>query len=49
MTAPAGGEQLMGTFGYLDVSPLGPHEEPKNRGASWHPHDQYPTLEAIRQ
>jgi predicted dithiol-disulfide oxidoreductase (DUF899 family) len=28
-----GVEQLMGTFGYLDVAPLGRNEDPQNPGA----------------
>src|ERR671937_35023 len=34
-----GVEQLMGTFGYLDVSPLGRNEE--TPGAWWRRHDEY--------
>ena len=33
----SGVEQLMGTFGYLDVAPLGRNEDPQNPGAWWAP------------
>jgi predicted dithiol-disulfide oxidoreductase (DUF899 family) len=36
-----GVEQLMGTFGYLDVAPLGRNEDPQNPGAWWRRHDEY--------
>jgi predicted dithiol-disulfide oxidoreductase (DUF899 family) len=48
-TYTCGVEQLMGTFGYLDVSPLGRNEDPESTGAWWHRHDEYETLEATRQ
>jgi len=48
-TYARGVEQLMGTFGYLDVSPLGRNEEPEHTGAWWHRHDEYETLEATAQ
>jgi predicted dithiol-disulfide oxidoreductase (DUF899 family) len=39
---PARGvEQLMGTFGYTDVAPLGRNEDPQNPGAWWRRHDEY--------
>ena len=40
-TYARGVEQLMGTFGFLDVAPLGRNEEPHETGAWWHRHDQY--------
>jgi predicted dithiol-disulfide oxidoreductase (DUF899 family) len=36
-----GVEQLMGTFRYLDISPLGRNEDPVRPGAWWHRHDEY--------
>lgn len=42
-TYARGVEQLMGTFGYLDVAPLGRNEDPGNTGAWWHRHDEYET------
>jgi predicted dithiol-disulfide oxidoreductase (DUF899 family) len=47
-TYARGVEQLMGTFGYLDVSPLGRNEN-TGAGAWWHRHDEYETLEATGQ
>jgi predicted dithiol-disulfide oxidoreductase (DUF899 family) len=44
-TYARGVEQLMGTFGYLDVAPLGRNEDPQNPGAWWHRHDEYETRE----
>jgi predicted dithiol-disulfide oxidoreductase (DUF899 family) len=44
-THARGVEQLMGTFAYLDVSPLGRNEDPDRPGAWWHRHDEYATLE----
>jgi predicted dithiol-disulfide oxidoreductase (DUF899 family) len=38
-----GVEQLMGTFGFLDVAPLGRNEDPDHTGAWWHRHDEYGT------
>jgi predicted dithiol-disulfide oxidoreductase (DUF899 family) len=38
-TYARGVEQLMGTFGYLDVAPLGRNEE--TPGAWWRRHDEY--------
>jgi predicted dithiol-disulfide oxidoreductase (DUF899 family) len=38
-----GVEQLMGTFGYLDVAPLGRNEDPENPAAWWRRHDEYGT------
>jgi predicted dithiol-disulfide oxidoreductase (DUF899 family) len=40
-TYARGVEQLMGTFGYLDVAPLGRNEDPENTGAWWHRNDEY--------
>jgi predicted dithiol-disulfide oxidoreductase (DUF899 family) len=48
-TYARGVEQLMGTFGYLDVSPLGRNEGPEDTGAWWHRHDEYEILEASRR
>jgi predicted dithiol-disulfide oxidoreductase (DUF899 family) len=48
-TYARGVEQLMGTFGYLDLSPLGRNEDPDRTGAWWHRHDEYETSEATRQ
>jgi predicted dithiol-disulfide oxidoreductase (DUF899 family) len=48
-TYARGVEQLMGTFGYLDVAPLGRNEDPHDPGAWWHRHDEYETEEAVRQ
>jgi predicted dithiol-disulfide oxidoreductase (DUF899 family) len=45
-TFARGVEQLMGTFGYLDVSPLGRNEAPEDTGAWWHRHDEYETSDA---
>jgi predicted dithiol-disulfide oxidoreductase (DUF899 family) len=42
-TYDRGVEQLMGTFGYLDVAPLGRNEDPQNPAAWWHRHDEYET------
>jgi predicted dithiol-disulfide oxidoreductase (DUF899 family) len=44
-TYDRGVEQLMGTFGYLDVAPLGRNEDPEHRSAWWHRHDEYETRE----
>jgi predicted dithiol-disulfide oxidoreductase (DUF899 family) len=43
-TYARGVEQFMGTFGFLDVSPLGRNED-TGTGAWWHRHDEYATLE----
>jgi predicted dithiol-disulfide oxidoreductase (DUF899 family) len=42
-TYDRGVEQLMGTFGYLDVAPLGRNEE--TTGSWWRRHDEYETRE----
>ena len=42
-TYARGVEQLMGTFRYLDVSPLGRNEDPLAPGGWWHRHDEYET------
>jgi predicted dithiol-disulfide oxidoreductase (DUF899 family) len=47
-TYARGVEQFMGTFGYLDVSPLGRNED-AGTGAWWHRHNEYATLEATAQ
>jgi predicted dithiol-disulfide oxidoreductase (DUF899 family) len=44
-TYARGVEQLMGTFGYLDVAPLGRNEDPQDPAAWWHRHDEYATRE----
>src|SRR5215475_13997614 len=46
-TYARGVEQLMATFRYLDVAPLGRNEDPRNPGAWWHRHDEYATGEAV--
>lgn len=38
-----GVEQLMGTFRYLDMAPLGRNEDPQHPGAWWYRHDEYET------
>jgi predicted dithiol-disulfide oxidoreductase (DUF899 family) len=43
-TYARGVEQFMGTFGFLDVSPLGRNED-TGTGAWWRRHDEYATLE----
>jgi predicted dithiol-disulfide oxidoreductase (DUF899 family) len=48
-TYARGVEQFMGTFGFLDVSPLGRNEDPEHTGAWWHRHDEYETVEATRR
>ena len=48
-TYARGVEQLMGTFGFLDVAPLGRNEEPHETGAWWHRHDEYETQEATHR
>jgi predicted dithiol-disulfide oxidoreductase (DUF899 family) len=48
-TYARGVEQLMGTFGYLDVAPLGRNQDAQDPGAWWHRHDEYETKEAARQ
>jgi len=40
-TYARGVEQLMGTFGFLDIAPLGRNEDPEHTGAWWHRHDEY--------
>jgi predicted dithiol-disulfide oxidoreductase (DUF899 family) len=42
-TYARGVEQFMGTFGFLDVSPLGRNEDPLHTGAWWRRHDEYGT------
>jgi predicted dithiol-disulfide oxidoreductase (DUF899 family) len=48
-TYARGVEQLTGTFGYLDVAPLGRNEDPADPGAWWHRHDEYETKEEARR
>jgi predicted dithiol-disulfide oxidoreductase (DUF899 family) len=48
-TYDRGVEQLMGTFGFLDVAPLGRNEDPENAGSWWHRHDEYDIKEAMRR
>jgi predicted dithiol-disulfide oxidoreductase (DUF899 family) len=48
-TYARGVEQLMGTYGYLDVAPLGRNEDPQDPGAWWRRHDEYETEEAARR
>src|SRR5690349_14334511 len=40
-TYARGVEQLMGTFRFLDIAPLGRNEDPQHPGAWWHRHDEY--------
>jgi len=40
-TYARGVEQLMGTFGFLDLAPRGRNEDPENPAAWWHRHDEY--------
>jgi predicted dithiol-disulfide oxidoreductase (DUF899 family) len=40
-TYARGVEQLMGTFRFLDVAPLGRNEDPESPGAWWYRHDEY--------
>ena len=47
-TYARGVEQLMGTFGYLDVAPFGRNEDPQHPGAWWHRHDEYETRAGAR-
>jgi predicted dithiol-disulfide oxidoreductase (DUF899 family) len=44
-TYARGVEQLMGTFGFLDVAPFGRNEDPQQPGAWWYRHDEYGTRE----
>ena len=44
-TYARGVEQLMGTYGYLDVAPLGRNEDVQSPGAWWHRHDEYESQE----
>ncbi len=48
-TYARGVEQLMGTFGFLDVAPLGRNETPETTGSWWHRHDEYETQEATHR
>jgi len=43
-TYARGVEQLMGTFRYLDIAPLGRNEDRQKPGAWWHRHDEYVSL-----
>jgi predicted dithiol-disulfide oxidoreductase (DUF899 family) len=38
---PVEKEYMMGTFGYLDVAPLGRNEDPQNPAAWWRRHHEY--------
>jgi predicted dithiol-disulfide oxidoreductase (DUF899 family) len=40
-TYARGVEQLMGTFRYLDLAPLGRNEDPQHPAAWWRRHDEY--------
>ena len=40
-TYARGVEQLIGTYQYLDIAPLGRNEDPKSPGSWWHRHDEY--------
>jgi predicted dithiol-disulfide oxidoreductase (DUF899 family) len=42
-TYARGVEQLMGTFGYLDIAPFGRNEDPQDPAAWWHRNDEYET------
>ena len=42
-TYARGVEQLMGTFGYLDVAPLGRNEDAEHPAGWWRRHDEYET------
>jgi predicted dithiol-disulfide oxidoreductase (DUF899 family) len=44
-TYARGVEQLMGTYAYLDVAPLGRNEDPKEPATRWRRHDEYATRE----
>jgi predicted dithiol-disulfide oxidoreductase (DUF899 family) len=46
-TYARGVERLMATFAFLDVAPHGRNEDPRDPGAWWHRHDEYPTGEAV--
>ena len=48
-TYARGVEQLMGTYGYLDVAPFGRNEDTSHPAAWWHRHDEYETEEGIRR
>ena len=40
-TYARGVEQLIGTYQYLDIAPLGRNEDPESPGSWWHRHDEY--------
>jgi predicted dithiol-disulfide oxidoreductase (DUF899 family) len=40
-TYARGVEQLTGTFGFLDLTPMGRNEDPDNPGSWWRRHDEY--------
>ena len=46
-TYARGVERLMATFGFLDVAPLGRNEDPRDPGAWWHRHGEYPNGKAV--
>ena len=39
-TYARGVEQLIGTYQYLDIAPLGRNEDPESPGSWWHRHDE---------
>ena len=45
-TYARGVEQLIGTYDFLDVAPLGRDEGPENPGSWWHRHDEYESRQA---
>ena len=46
-TYARGVEPLMATFGFLDLAPLGRNEDPREPGAWWRRHDEYPDGKAV--
>ncbi len=44
-TYARGVEQLMGTYAYLDVAPLGRNEDPEEPATWWRRHDEFETRE----
>jgi predicted dithiol-disulfide oxidoreductase (DUF899 family) len=48
-TYARGVEQLMGTYAYLDVAPLGRNEDPSQPANWWRRHDEYDTREQRTQ
>ena len=41
LTATGACQQGRGTFGFLDLAPLGRNEDPRDPGAWWHRNDEY--------